>query len=189
MPPDNRANGKPRLPESVFAVIPALYPHFVLALEDCGLTGPQFFAMSYMKHFGRDVRDHKHAVLLAELTAILRRTFGYSGGGGVNNLLKPLIEEQLIIKLGITQAERSKEFADCVDGNNIVYYLAPSGKEKLSQFNELLHSLYSDFFSNRKRSTILQIIENKILNQIDSIAPDILKYLHDRGNQQLSERP
>lgn len=135
--------------QAVFDFVPALYPIVLGTLTECGLNGPNFFILSYIRHFGRSTSGG-HGVILGELEHIVAKLLGLSISSASRRITN-LINDEYLRKIGLTQKERKKVFPFATGDahtQNTIAILTANGEKSLDTVNdrtvELIDSLIGD---------------------------------------------
>jgi hypothetical protein len=128
--------------EEVFHVIPAVYPHVVRIVERAGITPADFFALSFVRHFGQAM-DGRYTLPTSEFHKALLKAGIFRTAGGASGFLTRLVERGLITKHSITAAARDKYFP-AAQGWKTVVVLSRGGDEKLAEVATALKSLFSE---------------------------------------------
>ena len=132
------------LPEEVFEFIRELYPFFLHTLTRCELTGPQFFALSSLKH-SSVLLDGQPAMLISEMTHTLERVGGY-GTSRASMIVVELHSKRLINKMDISPQQRLDLFPETGDvkGKNKVVVIRQEGLDMLKVFNDDVNHLFDE---------------------------------------------
>lgn len=143
----NRASRTPaslELPEECFEFIRELYPFFLHVLDECHLTGAQFFALSNLKHSPTKL-DERPVMLISTMTETLERVGGY-GTSRASMIVAELHNKGLLDKMDISPARRAELFPDSLDGTgkNKIVALREEGMKVIETFNGHIQRLFGE---------------------------------------------
>src|SRR6266545_3523184 len=120
------------LPPELFDVLPALYPRFTRLLDQCGLTAAEVFALSCVKHSGRNI-GQSPAILLSDLKNQLISVVGYEqNGGGPSTVVNKLFDKGWLERRRLTPIDKRSVFGTA-DGSKAAVVLSTQGMAKLEQ--------------------------------------------------------
>jgi len=97
--------------EALFRFVPVLYPQALQILTARGLTGPTFFALSYLKHFGTKT-SVGHGLLLGDFSDVLLRALIYDDESGPSRLITKLVDGGWVQKRSISKRDKATYFPD-----------------------------------------------------------------------------
>jgi hypothetical protein len=125
---------RPVLPQSFYRLIPELYPVFFEICKQCDISGPEFFILSYVKHFGRGKGQE---ILVSDLDVQLAGV-GMRKKSTASDFRNDLLERGLITIRRTTPKERNDLYpTDQARGKQALFVdLTPKAEETLRRFNE-----------------------------------------------------
>jgi len=142
---DGDSVARQRLPKELYRLVPALYPHLAEILVRSGLTGTVFFALSHVRHSGKELPDGMVGLPIADLKNILLKVGEYESTSGAHGFITNHLENSLkyLEHRTITPEEKKALFPES-PGYRDVVVITPAGAGKLDEVNAKVDQLFQE---------------------------------------------
>ena len=170
------------LPPEIFEILPALYPRFARALQECELSAAEIYALSAIKHSGKQI-EGRNAILVSDLTDQLSAVVGYHWPSGASTVIGKLVERGFVDRRNISSAQK-KEVFGLAYGSKSAVILRPAGLVKLTEapgaFNRAANRLVTQLDTPEHMSWAARRAIVFIFDRFRKLAPHLLKALHSK---------
>lgn len=134
-----------RFPEELYRLIPAMYPHFVEILHTAGITGPEFFVLSHIKHAGKEIQPGVVVMPISEIKDILVRAGQYTSTSGAHGFITNHLQHNLkYLEHRRVTPEQKRDLFPSSTGYRDVVTITQRGFEKLDEVNREVERLFQD---------------------------------------------
>lgn len=139
---------KDSLPDEFFDFIPALYPRLIRLFQEAQLTPPEFFALSYVKRFGRKLpeAEGEKIILRFELGEVLQKAFAFKHKAREARVIEDLANRGFITQRKLSENEKERLFGR-PGGRRLVVILLPAGLAALRGFNQKVNERFLELVS------------------------------------------
>lgn len=135
--------GGRRFPKQLYSFLPAIYPHLIDAMRQCGVTSNELFVLSYVKNVGKELAPAVHALPIADLKDMLKK-IGYSDSGATGFVTTHLAnKKRYLAHHRLTPEEKETLFPDSAGYRDVVY-VTELGMAKLSEMRDRIETLYKN---------------------------------------------
>lgn len=180
---------KIRFPPELYRFIPALYPHLAEILESVGLTGTEFFALSYIRHQGKLIEEGRVALPISSLKVMLMKTGAYASESGAHGFISGHLETtKHYVEHQRLTPQQKKELFPKATGHRDVVVLAQLGEEKLDGVNARVEKLFEETIRG-----VSPILLRGVLQAIVTLATPVILRLellasHDGNIDEVKDR-
>lgn len=114
-------------------------------LSSAQITGPEFFALSYIKYRGKKIDGQRLALPVSELKAMLVKIGQYDTASGAAGFVTTRLEKecQFVRPFTLTHEEKRTLFPDSTGYRDAVV-LTDAGLAKLEEVNRLVEELFAE---------------------------------------------
>lgn len=169
-----------RFPQSLYRLIPSLYPHFAEILKTADITTSELLTLSYVKHRGQDIGPQGMALPIKTLMSMLVKVGMYQSDSGAHGFITSHLENRAgyLRHHTITPAEKDHFFPGA-KGYRDVVVLTEKGHEKLNDVNREVEKLFDNVVGKGipplVLKTVLVALDNAadhVVGRLDQLAKD-----------------
>ena len=163
-----------RFPQQLYRLIPALYPHFVEILESVGISGAEFFVLSFVKDRGKEIEADVKALPVSELKSVLIKAQQYDSQSGAAGFIARLESRGFLHHARISHEAKRTHFPDA-GGYRDVMVLTMEGRQKLNGVNARVE----DLFDRATSGTWARALLRPLIVAFDAAAPHLIRRLEE----------
>jgi hypothetical protein len=177
---------KPRakgLPQPLFDLVPALLPDLAQVFAKCGATPPVIFALTYLKHYGRDRDGEQKVILRSELVENLQKMLhDKTSKTSMSQFITDLANAGLVNKTFLTEKEKRAWYGDPT-GRKDAVILTAEGFQKIEEFKSEINNLFIELTAGTTTGAVIRAALKPFLKTMGPVARMLIRSIHRRSRQ------
>jgi hypothetical protein len=172
-----------RFPQQLYRLIPILYPRFAEILHRSKISGPAFFALSYVKNTGKEIEPGVVVLPVADLKNILVKAGEYDSGSGAHGFITTHLQNHLkYLQHHRLTPEQKREFFPDSPGYRDAVSITALGYQRIAEVNKQVEQFFNEATTHLTKGITGKALK-ALLKAFSVMAGPLIDRLEDLARQ------
>jgi hypothetical protein len=171
------------LPPAMFDLVPALFPELTLLFVKCDASPAVIYALTYVKHYGKQTENGHRVILRSELADALEKMLhDKKSDSAMSDFITDLVNRELLSKTALTSDQKHTLYGDS-HGRKDALILTEPGSAKIDEFKAAVNALFESLVAGDSSKEAKRAIDS-FVGKLGPVSGFLIRSLQKRQHSE-----